>query len=335
MWFPDALPGRRGIAVCLVGVTGLGVAVGGLASCARGDQRALLSAVPRRAVTLVSVSALAASTSTTTASAPVTTPPESAPATPTTAPPTTTVATLAPPAPTTSTLPPVPAAEPAPALAAPLVPLGSGAKGEAVVALQQRLLDLGFWIDAADGEYGGVTTQAVMAFQKYYVDAGLKPSGRADQATVDALAAVTLKPFAPVADGPAPEGGTVVVVDKGRQVLHLTQAGRTVWTLNTSTGTGRDYTEVDQKRGGTITGHAITPEGTFSVYREFSSGWESGELGQLYRPKYFAGGVAVHGSNSIPNVPASHGCVRITTTAMDWIWANDLMPRGTVVVVRG
>ena len=245
---------------------------------------------------------------------------------PTAPPPTTPATTVVTEPPTTVT--PVPSAEPAPPLAAPLAPAGSGSKGDAVIVLQQRLLDLGFWIDEADGQYGTVTTQAVMAFQKYYVDFGLKATGQADQATVDALAAVTVKPFVP------PDEPEAVVVDKGHQVLHLVREGRTQWTLNTSTGTGRDYTEVDQKRGGTIAGHAITPEGRFKVYRDHTDGWESGELGQLYRPKYFAGGVAVHGSNSIPNYPASHGCVRITTTAMDWIWANDLIPRGTVVVVH-
>jgi lipoprotein-anchoring transpeptidase ErfK/SrfK len=307
-----------------------------LVSCAGGDRRALLSATPRPDVSLVRVASLATTTS---LAAPVTTAPAvTAPAVPTT--PATTVApattvVTAPPAPSTTEAPPttvpVPTADPAPPLTAELTPLGAGAKGDAVVALQQRLIDLGFWIDEADGEYGAITTQAVMAFQKYYPEFGLKTSGRADEATVAALGAVTLKPFADVADVPE----ATVVVDKPRQVLHLVQGGRTRWTLNTSTGNGKRYTEADQKRGGTITGTAITPVGAFKVYREYSNGWEHGELGELYRPKYFSGGVAVHGSNSIPDYPASHGCVRITTRAMDWIWADDLMPRGTVVVVRG
>jgi lipoprotein-anchoring transpeptidase ErfK/SrfK len=226
---------------------------------------------------------------------------------------------------TTTTIGP----EPAPALVAPLAPLGAGDAGDAVVALQQRLIDLGFWIDEADGEYGHVTTQAVMAFQKYYVDFDLETSGRADQATVDALAAVTLKPFSRLTEGDA------MVVDKPRQVLHVVREGRTLWTINTSTGTGRRYTETNQMTGEPITDVAITPEGQFGVYREYASGWESGQLGRLYRPKYFKGGVAVHGSNSIPNYPASHGCVRVSNPAMDFIWENQLMPRGSTVVVHG
>ena len=42
--------------------------------------------------------------------------------------------------------------------------LGEG--GDAVLALQQRLQDLGYWMGQPDGSYGQLTRQAVMAFQK-------------------------------------------------------------------------------------------------------------------------------------------------------------------------
>lgn len=312
---PLSFAGRRNLFVAAGAAAALSGALVGLVSCSKGDQSALLAATPKLPMSVVSVAAVATTAPTTTL-APTTT----AAATTTEAPTTTTTEA---PAPTTT----IPAPEPIAPLTAPLEPLGSGAEGDAVAALQQRLFDLGFWLQV-DGQYGHVTTQAVMAFQKYYVEFGLDTSGRADQATVDALAAVTVKPFAGALEG------DLAVVDKARQVLHFVREGRTLWTLNTSTGTGKRYTETNQKTGEPITDTAITPEGQFSVYREYSSGWESGQLGRLYRPKYFKGGVAVHGSNSIPNFPASHGCVRVSNPAMDWIWANDLLPRGAVVVVH-
>mgnify|MGYP006174600229 CR=1 FL=1 len=55
---------------------------------------------------------------------------------------------------------------------------------------------------------------------------------------------------------------------------------------------------------------AVTPGGSYGFYRQ-GRGWETGPLGSLYNPIYFNGGIAVHGSNSIPNYPASHGCVRM------------------------
>jgi lipoprotein-anchoring transpeptidase ErfK/SrfK len=84
-----------------------------------------------------------------------------------------------------------------------------------------------------------------------------------------------------------------------------------------------------------IKGTAVTPVGTFKIDRERPDGWWIGDLGQIYRPKYFVGGVAIHGSMSVPAYPASHGCVRVTVKAMDFIWDNNILPRGTQVLVYG
>jgi lipoprotein-anchoring transpeptidase ErfK/SrfK len=70
------------------------------------------------------------------------------------------------------------------------------------------------------------------------------------------------------------------------------------------------------------------------VYSQFSDGWEKGELGTLWRPKFFVGGVAVHGENNVPGYPASHGCVRLSNPAMDMIWAQNYMPLGSTVFVH-
>jgi lipoprotein-anchoring transpeptidase ErfK/SrfK len=42
-------------------------------------------------------------------------------------------------------------------------------------------------------------------------------------------------------------------------------------------------------------------------------------LGFLYSPFYFYGGYALHGSNSVPAFPASHGCVRVEIEDMDFL----------------
>jgi len=68
--------------------------------------------------------------------------------------------------------------------------------------------------------------------------------------------------------------------------------------------------------------------------RNHGSG-RSNELGALYRPRYFhRDGIAVHGSSSVPAHPASHGCVRVSEPAMDWIWSGDLMPIGSSVWIH-
>ena len=90
----------------------------------------------------------------------------------------------------------------------------------------------------------------------------------------------------------------------------------------------------NQKTGATISDKAYTPVGTFRVYRVSDDPAYFGSLGELYRPRFFVGGVAVHGYRSVPNYPASHGCVRISNPAMDMIWASNAMPMGSTVVVH-
>lgn len=53
----------------------------------------------------------------------------------------------------------------------------AGRKGDAVQALQQKLIELGYLTGKADGDYGNMTLNAVSAFQK---DAGLPQTGVAD-----------------------------------------------------------------------------------------------------------------------------------------------------------
>ncbi|HEX6596128.1 MAG TPA: L,D-transpeptidase, partial [Acidimicrobiales bacterium] len=60
-----------------------------------------------------------------------------------------------------------------------------------------------------------------------------------------------------------------------------------------------------------------TPTGDYRIYSQ-STGWETSRLGRLYNSQYFVGGYAVHGSLSVPNYPASHGCVRLTMSAAEW-----------------
>ncbi len=238
-------------------------------------------------------------------------------ATTTTTAPTTTVA------PTTTEPRPIPTVAP---LAEPLQAIGSNSGSEAA-RVQARLFELGFWVNGADGDYGLTTSQAVMAFQKYmgFPD----PSGSVDEQTAQALTVETVRPQSRA------NSGTLVEIDKGKQVLFFVIDGRTEWVLNVSTGNGEAYTEADQNTPGeTIDGVSLTPSGLHEVNRERAEGWWEGDLGRIYRPKYFVGGVAVHGSSSIPNYPASHGCVRVSVPAMDWIWDSGIMPIDTSVWVH-
>jgi hypothetical protein len=205
-------------------------------------------------------------------------------------------------------------ADPAPADVALLDP---GASGEAVRYLQFRLLSLGYWLPGADGFFGPLTQQAVYAFQK----AALLPrTGRVDEATRARFRTAT-RPR------PRTTTGYVLEVDKARQILLIARNGHTEWVFNVSSGSDVPY----WSEGSRYTAH--TPEGFFTIIREVN-GPDHGPLGTLWRPKYFTWtGIAFHGYTSVPPYPASHGCVRVSNTAMDWIWDHNVMPIGTSVWV--
>ena len=306
----------------------LPLAVALFASCSGQIGPTAEAAVPAT----VPVSPVPPSTVAPTTVAPTTVAPTTVAPTTTQAPTTTVAETTTTESTTTTTLPPAPTTTLAPNVeiigpaAFAIEPVGSRS-GEATKAVQQRLIDLGFWHGGVDGKYGLTTRQAVMAFQKYL---GLRASGEVDPDTAAYLAA-----FAERARGTA-DSGDLIEVDKTKQLLFIIRGGKTVMVLNTSTGNGLPYEEEDKNTPGEIQrGVSITPSGLWKVDRERPEGWWEGDLGEIYRPKYFRGGVAVHGSNSIPNYPASHGCVRVSVPAMDMIWALDLMPMRSVVWVHG
>ncbi|MFM7251726.1 MAG: L,D-transpeptidase family protein [Ilumatobacteraceae bacterium] len=225
---------------------------------------------------------------------------------------------------TTTTLPPnVEVIGPSPV---PLAAVGT-ADGEETKKIQERLTALGFWLGDIDGLYGKATSQAVMAFQKY---AGLEATAEVDAATALAMQTMTERGRATA------DNGTLVEVDKTRQLLFLVVDGKTLWTFNTSTGSEVPYEAVDEDQPWTVyRGDSVTPSGLWQVDRQRADGWWDGDLGKIYRPKYFKGGVAIHGMTSIPNYPASHGCVRVSVPAMDFIWSLDIVNLGTIIWVHG
>lgn len=196
--------------------------------------------------------------------------------------------------------------------------LRPGDSGPQVLALQQRLSDLGYWLGTPDGRWGGLTTQAVLALQGA---ADLRRDAVAGPATLAALEA-GVRPVATTTSGRATE------VDRERGLVLFVLDGQVQLVLHTSTGTFERYTHDGRSY------LADTPEGTFRVTRAVD-GWREGDLGRLYRPRYFhPDGIAVHGYGSVPAHPASHGCARVSLQAMDLVWERDLMPIGSTVVVR-
>ncbi len=192
-----------------------------------------------------------------------------------------------------------------------------GAHGADVLALRKRLNALGYWNGTPTTGFWSLTQQAVWALQKA---AGLPRDGVVGPETSAALA-----------NGVRPRrrttSGTVIEVDKAHQLLLVVAGGTLRYILNTSTGGGFWY---PTSSGGA---YARTPSGSFSIYYRYTSGWQNGVLGAMWRPAYFYGGYAIHGSSSIPPYPASHGCARVSTAGMDMLYAGGWVPIGRKVLV--
>lgn len=210
-----------------------------------------------------------------------------------------------------------PAAAASPAVAskpAPMLQLGD--HGHSVAVLQRRLSALGYWLGPANGRFGDTTQQAVYAFQKV---AGLTRDGVVGPKTAAALASGA-QPSART------HSGHVIEVNLRKDLVMIVNNGTVSAVLNTSTGGGYTYTS----RG--VTSVANTPTGRFQIERTVN-GMDISPLGQMWRPRYFYSGYALHGDTYVPPYPVSHGCVRVSNDAIDWIWATNQAPIGTEVYV--
>lgn len=172
---------------------------------------------------------------------------------------------------------------------------GERARAAKVKEAEEILSNLGYWITKVDGRSDDSTRQGIIAFQKVE---GMKRTGVLDDNILRKLR---------VADRPVAkyQGPAHVEIDISRQVILLVDdAGQVTKVLATSTGNGERYFSEGKWQ------KAYTPRGTFKIQRQIK-GVRKAPLGSLYNPSYFNGGIAIHGSNSIPVKAASHGCARI------------------------
>jgi peptidoglycan hydrolase-like protein with peptidoglycan-binding domain len=194
--------------------------------------------------------------------------------------------------------------------------LREGSTGPRVLRLQTRLTALGYWLGTPNGTFGDSTEQAVYAFQKA---AGLTRDGVVGPKTAAALATGAVP-------HPRSTSGYVIEIDLSDDLMMFVTNGKLDHILNTSTGGSYLYTV------GKATGVADTPVGVFHISRQVD-GMVTDSLGQLWRPKFFYGGFAIHGDGYVPPYPVSHGCARVSNEAIDWIWADQEAPIGTEVWV--
>lgn len=180
-----------------------------------------------------------------------------------------------------------------------------GSQGVLVSFLEAQLTALHYPCGDVDGVYDYRTGDAVMAFEKVE---GLSRDGVAS-------AEVWQRIFS--AQTPAPRlnaPGYRVEVDLTRQVLFMIDNNKVWKIVHVSTG-----------KKGTITGH-------HKVGLK-QAGWIRCTLivGKMYYPSYIVSRTAIHGFESVPPYPASHGCVRVPVWLAEELYYQ--LPVGTVVDV--
>ena len=178
---------------------------------------------------------------------------------------------------------------------------GAGERGTKVLLLQRGLVKLGFAAPVT-GYYDSLTANGVNAFRK------TNGMGRDGYATTSVYAKVLRGEGAYKLRYPTSgTHGKHVEFDWSRQVLVLADRGKPYRVYHTSSGS------------------PVTPT-VFGSYRFYRQDDGTNAKGMVHS-SYFIGGYAIHGYASVPNYPASHGCLRVpipsALSIFNWIDIGD------------
>lgn len=188
-----------------------------------------------------------------------------------------------------------------------------------VVEIQALLAAKGFYRGPVDGVVRDIMADAILTFHKA---ADLERTTTFLPEELAVLAA--WEPYVP----DLPDQPNRLEVDIERQVMHLVIEGAVTSIFPISSGNGELYRSY--RPGGRWT-RATTPRGSYEFYHHIPR-WRIAPLGGLYKPWYFLGGFAIHGSRSVPAYPASHGCVRVTMDDADWL--AERLSLGFAIILR-
>jgi lipoprotein-anchoring transpeptidase ErfK/SrfK len=216
------------------------------------------------------------------------------------------------------------------------------------VAAQQNQLNalfdgLGLPTLVADGQSGSLTEQQLCAAR---VSLGL-PISRNDMAPGSAEAQALMSASSLSTPSTAPvQAGRWVLVDQTCQVMFIGDGPNHIqFVFQTSTGMS-GYRTRNQTASRVFRFDPAIANGGWHDSTEFPAGGDNPLNGNMYKPLYFSNGQAIHGANSVPTSPASHGCARIDVAhqnqLVDWlglggvvsqIWSTSTI--GLTVTVQG
>jgi lipoprotein-anchoring transpeptidase ErfK/SrfK len=216
------------------------------------------------------------------------------------------------------------------------------------VAAQQNQLNalfdgLGLPTLVADGQSGSLTEQQLCAAR---VSLGL-PISRNDMAPGSAEAQALMSASSLSTPSTAPvQAGRWVLVDQTCQVMFIGDGPNHIqFVFQTSTGMS-GYRTRNQTASRVFRYDPATANGGWHDSTDFPAAGDNPLNGNMYKPLYFSNGEAIHGANSVPTSPASHGCARLHVAnqnqLVDWlglggvtsqIWSTSRI--GLTVTVQG
>lgn len=206
-----------------------------------------------------------------------------------------------------------------------------GVTGNAVAEAQAILAKFGIPGGPVDGVWGARTAQGLCTFRQI---AGLPVSRgnltaadlaklRAFNAAYGSLAAIP----ATVRAGRS----TYFLASRTCQTMLYAQNGAYSRVFRISTGKpGFETPTGGYVLGGTQPGWScstIYPEGCYHYATGMNARTRTKNVpystfGNMYNKRSIRGAYLLHGSNSVPTYPASHGCVRVSVSDSDWLYRN-------------
>ena len=222
--------------------------------------------------------------------------------------------------------------------------LGKGSAGVEIKMVQDRLIELNFDPGEPDGVFGERTRQAVWAFEKLVMgvprdDITGKVDAQMWSRMQDPLEILPRRPDATPNHTEVYLPEQVLIVFRGNVpaiITHISSgtassATDEEWCEEVTISPGEQDNETGTqaiKKG--VCGVSWTPGGVYKFYRLVVGRRES-QLGGMYNPVYFNKGIAVHGAQEVPAVPASHGCIRMPMHISEYF--QTLVSKGDQVFV--
>ncbi len=250
--------------------------------------------------------------------------------------------TGAPRVPPTTEAPTTTVAPTTPDTVAPGTALPSGVEAQQT-KLNALFANLGLPPLAVDGRSGRLTRQqlcaARVALNLPINRLDMAPGSPEEQALMAANSLPT-PPTAPV------QAGRWVLIDQTCQVMFVGDGPNQIqFVFQTSTGKA-DFPTRNQTASRVFRYDPAANNGGWHDSTQFPAAADNPLNGNMYKPIYFHNGEAIHGANTVPTSPASHGCARLHIADQDalvtWlgladnkapVWSRDAL--ALTVTVQG